>query len=289
MAKILKYLRTLADPTRLRILSLLEKETLSVQELQSITRMGQSRISTPLAVLLESGLLTSQRKGRSILYKLSDLTVLPHSELVTSALQGARELPDYKTDLVNLKRILSLREEHTRLFFNQVAGRFDRKYGPGRSWQAFGQLLLKMLPPLVIADLGSGEGLISELFAQSAKQVIKNIEFRLGDIQDPPVQDASVDVVVISQVLHHLDKPEQALSAAYRILIPGGKIFILDLLKLNFSEAHKLYGDTRLGFSEGEIHLLLEHALFKNIDITIADHEENPPHLQTLLATAVKK
>ena len=310
MAKILKYLRTLADPTRLRILSLLEKEVLSVQELQSITRMGQSRISTHLAVLQESGLLTSQRKGRSTLYKLSDLTTLPHSELITSALQGAQELPDYKTDQVNLKRILSLREEHTRLFFNQVAGRFDRKYGPGRSWQAFGQLLLKMLPPLVIADLGSGEGLMSELFAQSAKQIIavdnspkiikfgqaqakkagiKNIEFRLGDIQNPPIPDASVDVVIISQVLHHLDAPDQALSSAYRILVPGGKVFILDLLKHNFSEAHKLYGDTKLGFSEGEIHLLLEHALFKNIDITIADREENPPHLQTLLITAVKK
>jgi ubiquinone/menaquinone biosynthesis C-methylase UbiE/DNA-binding HxlR family transcriptional regulator len=310
MAEVLKYLRTLADPTRLRILCLLEKEVLSVRELQAITRMGQSRISTHLGVLQESELVYSHRKGRSIFYKLSPLEELSHSSLIRSALEGARQLPDYSSDQANLKRVLALRKERSRLFFNQVAGRFDLKYGPGRSWQAFGQLLLKMLPPLVIADLGSGEGLMSELFTQSAKQVIavdsspeiirfgenqakkakiKNIEFRLGDIQEPPIAPASVDVAILSQVLHHLEKPELAISAAIRILVPGGKIFILDLLKHHFSEAHEVYGDTRLGFSEGEIHLLLEQAGFENIDISIASREENPPYFQTLLATAIKR
>ena len=310
MADILKCLRTLADPTRLRILCLLEKEVLSVRELQAITRMGQSRISTHLGVLQECQLLCSHRKGRSIFYRLTPPEELPHISLLQSALEGARQLDDYSSDQANLKRVLALRKERSRLFFNQVAGRFDLKYGPGRSWQAFGQLLLKMLPPLVIADLGSGEGLMSELFAQSAKRVIavdsspeiirfgenqarkakiKNIEFRLGDIQKPPIEPASVDVAILSQVLHHLEKPELALAAAQRILLPGGKIFILDLLKHHFTEAHKLYEDTRLGFSEGEIQLLLEQTGFENIDISIASREEKPPHFQTLLATARKK
>lgn len=307
---ILKFLRTLADSTRLRLLSLLEKETLSVHEIQAITRMGQSRISTHLSVLLKAGLLSSSRKGRHIFYKLSATHKLSYRELILATLEGARQLPEYEADQANLRRILSLREEYSRLFFNQVAGRFDRHYGPGRSWQAFGQLLLRMLPPLVIADLGSGEGLISELLAQNAKLVIavdnspkiirfgeeqarknhiKNIQFRLGDIRKPPIEPESVDIALFSQVLHHLSDPETALNSAFKILKPGGKIFILDLLLHNFTEAHKLYGDELLGFSEGQMHLLLEQAGFSNIDICIAAREEDPPHFETLLISALKK
>lgn len=310
MANVVKCLKTLADPTRLRILFLLKDEELSVYELQTITHMGQSRISTHLGVLQENGFLTSRPQGRRTLYKLASSFPDPHtSTILSSALEGAKELPDYTADQLNLKHVLAQREDHTQLFFNQVAGRFDRKYGPGRSWQAFGQLLLKMLPPLVIADLGSGEGLMSELFAQSAKKVIavdnspkiihfgetqarkahiKNIEFRLGDIQNPPIAPSSINIAVLSQVLHHLEQPELAISSAFRILLPGGKIFILDLLHHTFTEAHKLYGDTRLGFSEGELHQLLEQSHFSHIDISIASREETPPHLQTILATAQK-
>ena len=167
-----------------------------------------------------------------------------------------------------------------------------------------------MLPPLVIADLGSGEGLISELLAQNAKLVIavdnspkiirfgeeqarknhiKNIQFRLGDIRKPPIEPESVDIALFSQVLHHLSDPETALNSAFKILKPGGKIFILDLLLHNFTEAHKLYGDELLGFSEGQMHLLLEQAGFSNIDICIAAREEDPPHFETLLISALKK
>ena len=92
---ILKFLRTLADSTRLRLLSLLEKETLSVHEIQAITRMGQSRISTHLSVLLKAGLLSSSRKGRHIFYKLSATHKLSYSELILAALEGARQLPEY--------------------------------------------------------------------------------------------------------------------------------------------------------------------------------------------------
>jgi ArsR family transcriptional regulator len=93
-------------------------------------------------------------------------------ELVSLAIQGARELPEHVADRVNLKRVLNRRREQAQVYFNQVAGRFDRVYGPGRSWQGFGHLLLQIVPPLVVADLGSGEGLISELLARRCKKVI---------------------------------------------------------------------------------------------------------------------
>src|SRR6185436_16198733 len=129
-------------------------------------------------------------------------------DVIEVAIRGARELPEHGPDQVNLRRILARREEQQQLFFNQIAGRFDRSYGPGRSWQAFGQLLLRVLPPLTVADRGAGEGLLSELLAHRAKKVIavdnsekivafgankakknglKNLEFRLGDLEEPPV------------------------------------------------------------------------------------------------------
>lgn len=147
----------MADPTRLRILALLERGELSVNELQEIASMGQSRISTHLGLLQEAGLVQSRREGKRAFYKLSVGTDSVSRESVALAVRGAKELPEHADDQVNLRRVLARRREQAQVYFNQVAGRFDRSYGPGRSWQAFGQLLLRLLPPIVVADLGSGK------------------------------------------------------------------------------------------------------------------------------------
>src|SRR5882672_6287571 len=264
MSSTLKFLRALSDPTRLRIVALLEKDELSVNELQEITRMGQSRISTHLGLLQDSGLVQSRREGKRTFYKLTQPANGTAGEFIQLASRGARELADHASDQINLKRILNRRQEQAQVFFNQVAGRFDRVYGPGRSWQAFGHLLLRILPPLTVADLGAGEGLLSELLARRCKRVIavdnsekmvkfgankarknglKNLEFRLGDLQRPPVDPQSVDLAVLSQALHHAEDPASALAAIHRIIRPGGQIMILDLLRHNFEQARQLYGD----------------------------------------------
>src|SRR5216117_1970410 len=224
MSDTLKSLRALADPTRLRIVALLERDELSVNELQQITRMGQSRISTHLGQLQDTGLIESRREGKRTFYKLHPQADELAREFITLARRGAKELPEYPADQVNLRRILARRQNQAQVYFDQIAGRFDRSYGPGRSWQAFGQMLLRILPPLVFADLGAGEGLLSELLARRCKKVIavdnserivafgaakakknglKNLEFRLGDLQNPPVEAGSVDLVILSQALHH--------------------------------------------------------------------------------------
>src|SRR5262249_23149417 len=163
MASTLKSLRALSDPTRLRIVALLEKDELSVNELQEITRMGQSRISTHVGLLQDSGLVQSRREGKRTFYKLNALANGAANEFIQLAIRGARELGEHGSDQINLKRIVNRRRERAQVYFNQIAGRFDRVYGPGRSWQAFGHLLLRIVPPLIVADLGSGEGLLSEL------------------------------------------------------------------------------------------------------------------------------
>ncbi len=309
MASTLKCLRALSDPTRLRIVALLEKEELSVNELQEITRMGQSRISTHLGLLQDSGLVQSRREGKRTYYKLAQPGNNGVSQCICLAITGAKELAEHAGDQINLKRILSRRREQAQVYFNQVAGRFDRVYGPGRSWQAFGHLLLRILPPLVVADLGAGEGLLSELLARRCKKVIavdnsekivafgaakarknnlKNLEFRLGDLQNPPIEPDSVDLVILSQALHHAEEPAKALAAAHRMLKSAGQVLVLDLARHQFEQAHELYGDRWLGFAESDLHEWLEQAGFKRIEISVVAREEQPPHFETVLAGGLK-
>src|SRR5437870_12772191 len=279
MSSTLKFLRALSDPTRLRIVALLEKDELSVNELQEITRMGQSRISTHLGLLQDAGLVQSRREGKRTFYKLNPQADGAVGEFIQLAIRGAKELAEHGSDQINLKRVINRRREQAQVYFNQVAGRFDRVYGPGRSWQAFGHLLLRILPPLVVADLGAGEGLLSELLARRCKKVIavdnsekivafgaakarknnlKNLEFRLGDLQNPPIEPDSVDLAILSQALHHAEEPGKAVSAVHGLLKPGGQIMILDLLRHNFEKARELYGDRWPGFAESDLHAWLE-------------------------------
>jgi ArsR family transcriptional regulator len=170
-------------------------------------------------------------------------------------------------------------------------------------------MLLRVLPPLVIADLGAGEGLLSELLARRAKKVIavdnsekivafgankakknglKNLEFRLGDLEEPPIEPQSVDLVILSQALHHAKDPGRAIAAAHAILRPGGQAMILDLLQHSFEKARELYGDTWLGFAESDLQRWLEAAGFKKIEISVVAREEQPPNFQTILAAGEK-
>jgi ArsR family transcriptional regulator len=233
----------------------------------------------------------------------------PGRDHLRLGLAAAEELPEHTADAINLRRIVAQRDNQARLSFNQVAGRFDRSYGPGRSWQAFGQMLLRLLPPLDVADLGSGEGLLSELLALRCRRVIAvdnseriiafaaararkagldNLEFRLGDLQAPPIAPGSVDLVVLSQALHHAEDPARALESAYRILRPKGQILILDLRKHSFEQARSLYGDRWLGLAESDLTRWLEAAGFRDVDITTVAREDQPPHFETLLASGVK-
>ncbi len=309
MSQILKSLRALSDATRLRIMGLLEKEELSVNELQEITRMGQSRISTHLRQLQDAGLLQSRRDGKRTLYKFSQRADATAGEFIQLAVRASKETHEHTADQVNLRRVVARRNEQAQVYFNQIAGRFDRSYGPGRSWQAFGHMLLRVLPPLTVADLGSGEGLLSELLARRCKKVIavdnsekmvefgankakknglKNLEFRLGDLENPPIDPASVDLVVLSQALHHAATPARAIAATHKLIKSGGQIMILDLLQHKFEQARELYGDLWLGFAESDLQRWLEAAGFKKIEVSIVSEEEQPPHFKTILAAAEK-
>ena len=310
MASIVKSLRSIADPTRLRLLLLLREEELSVAEIQEILAMGQSRISGHLAQLRQSRLVTHRRAGKNIYYKLAADAGNPTQKQIMALVEtGANELPEAANDRIALDLALKKRRDKTREYFNKLAGRFGRSYCPGRSWKGLAQMLLTLVPPVIVADLGAGEGMISQLLAKRAKKVIAvdnsekmvefganlarehgftNLEYRLGDIQDPPIKAGTIDLAIFSQALHHAPTPAKAIHASFRILKPGGRILILDLLAHNFEQARDLYADLWLGFSEVELHGLLKNAGFEHIGVDVVSRDSEPPHLQSVFATALK-
>lgn len=311
MPSTLNFLRLLADPTRLRLLLLLEREELSVAELQEILGMGQSRISSHLAQLKRVGAVTDRRAGKNVYYGVVR-TAEPNaarSQIGELMRTLGREISETAHDETALKLVLRKRKDHAREYFDELAGKFGRSYVPGRSWQALAHTLIALLPAQNVADLGAGEGTLSQLLAKTAKQVIAidnspkmvefgsalaarhgfaNLEYRLGDIEDPPIAKSSIDLAILSQALHHAIHPERAIQSAHRILKKGGRLVILDLLSHRFERARELYADHWLGFSEVQLHQLLEQTGFGKIEVTVVSREKESPHFQTVFASGVK-
>jgi len=313
MASLLKTLGLAADPTRARLLLLLRQEELSVAELQEILALTTPNIPPQLSRLKAAGLVSDRRSGKNRLYSLAPPPAreAPAREHFLALLEAAgASMPEVKKDATALKVSLKKRARAAQAYFDALAGKFGRHYIPGRSWKALGETLLKLMPPLVIADLGAGEGTLSQLLAQRARRVIAvdssekmvaygsalarehgfaNLEYRLGDLDDPPIDPASVDLVILSQALHHAANPQKALRAAHRLLKPGGRIAVLDLLKHAFEKARELYADVWLGFSEAELLGMLEAAGFASVETGIVHKESRSPGFQTVLAIAEKK
>ncbi len=308
MAGFLRALRLLGDEGRVRILRLLEKEELSVAELQEVLGMGQSRISMQLSQLKQAGFVEVRRAGQKSLYRLA--TPAGAQAILTETIQRSNgEIGAAPQDDEGLALILRKRKDKLRGYFDDLAGRFGRHYVPGRSWKGLAEVLLRLLPPLAIADLGAGEGTIALLLAQRAERVIavdssekmveygaevarsngvNNLEYRLGDLEELPLRDGEVDLALLHQSLHHALHPRKALEEAWRILRPGGRIVILDLAKHGFEEARELYADVWLGFSQVELIDLLRKAGFQAIEVSIIHREEETPHFETLMALGEK-
>jgi ubiquinone/menaquinone biosynthesis C-methylase UbiE/biotin operon repressor len=301
MSHRVKLLSALADPTRLRILAALRENELSVAELQEVLGIGQSRISNHLAQLKSVGLLRDRREGQKAYYRRAEMG----REIWSLAEGAAGELGTQARDGEALRRVLGQRQEKSKRYFDAVAGRLGKKYCPGRSWEAVGRLLLALAPRQVYADLGAGEGLISQLLAARAKKVIavdhsprmvevgrdlakrsglKNLEYRLGDMDHPPIRPGSVDVAILSQALHHAVHPPRVLEAAWKILRPGGTLLILDLVEHTFEAAREMYADVWLGFSPAELARLMREAKFEGVSVEVVAKEKEGPGFQTLLA-----
>ncbi len=230
-------------------------------------------------------------------------------ELLDVACEAVAQENELREDHANLERVLQKRRAHQEQYFNLIAGKLGKNYCPGRSWESIGHLALRLTPQIEIADLGAGEGLISQLLARRAAKVwcidnsprmievgtdlarkngLENLSYKLGDIESVPLPDSSVDLAILSQALHHAQHPETAIKEAFRILRADGQLLILDLKAHSFEKARELYADVWLGFSENSLHGFLREAGFDQVEVATVSREETAPHFETLVASGVK-
>ncbi|PTX92229.1 transcriptional regulator [Verrucomicrobia bacterium LW23] len=301
--------QTLGDPTRLRLVALLREDELSVVELQEILHLGQSRISTHLSVLRTAGMVVPRREGKHTYYSMAKALSAQERNLLAAALATLAEIPEAQEDAAALNVVLEKRRGASREYFNRIAGRLGKSFCPGRGWSEVGPMLALMMPRVVVADLGAGEGWLSQLLAQNAERVIAvdnspkmvefgkaeakkkgiaNLDFRLGDLANPPIPAGTVDVAVLSQALHHAVNPAHAVAVAARLLKPGGRLVILDLNRHNVDQAREMYGDYWLGFSEADLRQWLKDAGLTRIQVQLLTPDEKPPHFQPCLASGVR-
>ena len=299
-----RLLKALADDSRLRILHLLEQEDLTGSDLMEILNMGQSRVSTHLNLLKEVGLVVDRREGRRAVYAIAGG---PGAALIGQVMKENQGTPELAADLAGLETLRQARREKSRAYFDRVAASFGEQLLPGRTWEGLARALIQLAPRGRYADLGVGDGLLTLMLAEVAEVVtavdispemlgaltarakkrgVTNLETVEGELEDLPLPDASHDVVVMSQALHHAQDPVQALSEARRILVPGGRILAIDLLAHNEEWVREKLEHVHLGFTEAGLGEALQTAGFDRCSIQRAARDPQPPHFMTLVATA---
>ncbi len=299
--------RLLGDEARLRILRLLAEERLNVSELTAVLGIAQSGVSRHLGLLKESGLVQEEREGGFTYYQAaSDGRARQHRavwEALSEQFAAAAADPAVRADGARLKEVLRLRKESF-----ATHGGTERQLVPGRSWAAWSRALGLLLPALDVADLGCGDGYLTIETARWARRVVAidrsrevlgrgrelaarrgvdNITWKRGDLESLPLEDASADVALLSQALHHVEDPPLALREAARILRPGGRILILDLRRHDQEWVRDRLGDRVLGFEDEELAAMLKEAGLSDVRVRVGARLDGDPFI-VLIAAGTK-
>lgn len=306
LATTSRLLKAVGDESRLRLLHLLCQEELSVGDLTEILNLAQSRVSTHLMLLKEVGLVVDRRAGRRTYYSI---TPAARSGVAAQALTQGEGSAEFLADLAGLKVLLERRREETRSYFDRVAATFGEQILPGRTWEGLARALLTLVPRRRYVDVGIGDGLMTLMLAQVAERVtavdisprmleqlgvrakaagVDNIDLVEGELERLPLPDASFDVAVLAQALHHAEQPLCALQEAHRVLAPGGRILVIDLLAHAEDWVREKLQHTQLGFTENNLQELLRVAGFEFVSVCRAARDPHPPHFMTLVATGVR-
>jgi len=278
-------LSAIADQTRLRLCRVLEKAELSVGEVAKVLQLPQSTVSRHLKTLRSADWIRSRAEGTATLYRfvLDELPEVSRSVWVSIRKEAAPQA-DLDQDDHRLEAVLHARQANSQAYFGRIAGEWDdirtQLFGSG-----FTQLgLLALLPPdWVVADLGCGTGNAAEPLSQHVERVIAidqsqpmldaaqkrlsgcdNIDFRLGDLNDLPLPDESVDAATCVLVLHHLADPDQAVREMTRIVKPGGVALVIDMLPHTHDDYVHTMGHAHLGFDPASLSAVFRAAGFRS-------------------------
>jgi ubiquinone/menaquinone biosynthesis C-methylase UbiE/DNA-binding transcriptional ArsR family regulator len=311
MVAILEHMTALSDPVRCRMLLLLEKQELTVTELCAVLQMPQSSVSRQLKTLADDNWVVSRRDGTSRFYAMSTgddldpgakrLWPLIREQVAATSAAGQ--------DDRRLRGVLARRRAKSQEFFASAAGDWDRLRSDlfGDTFFLWGVLGL-IDPALAVGDLGCGTGQLTEVLAPYVRQVVAvdssadmldaarlrlggagNVDLRQGELESLPIEAGELDAAMLSLVLHYSPSPGRALAEVARVLRPGGRVLVVDMLPHERQEYQQQMGHVWLGFSEKQIGKFLTDAGFSDVRTRLlpADPEARGPAL--FAAVGVKK
>jgi ArsR family transcriptional regulator len=307
---ILDHMTALSDPTRCRMLMLLERQELTVSEICAILQMPQSTVSRHLKTLADDDWVTSRRDGTSRFYSM------PIDDLDSAAKrlwplirEQVASTTNASQDDRRLRGVLTRRRAKSQEFFATAAGGWDHLRGELFGDEFFLWAVLGLIDPtLVVGDLGCGTGQLTETVAPYVRRVIsvdgstdmldaarhrlgaaKNVELRQGELESLPIDSGELDVAMLSLVLHYSPSPARALAEVGRVVRKGGRVLVVDMLPHDRQEYQQQMGHVWLGFSEKQITRFLTGAGFGEVRVRMlpADPDAKGPAL--FAAIAVKQ
>ncbi|MCZ6834509.1 MAG: metalloregulator ArsR/SmtB family transcription factor [Planctomycetota bacterium] len=271
---LLSWLSTLSDLARLRMLRLLEQQELSVGELARAMQLPQSTVSRHLKNLSDGVWITKRSEGTASLYRMApDRISREAMELWTLTKQQLGSPPALEEDDARLDEVLAQRRTDSKSFFGRLGSEWDQLRRELFGDQFTLEALLSLLPgDSIVADLGCGTGNAAEFLAPQVMKVVaidrepamleaakkrlvklKNVEFRLGELDALPLEDDSIDITLLLLVLHHIDDPVAVINEVARTLRPGGMALIVDMIAHDRESYRHTMGHVHLGFKESTV------------------------------------
>ena len=297
LPQALPYFKALADETRLRLLNVLYKHELNVNELVLILGMGQSRISRHLKILSASGLLTWRREGLWVFYSVPvDGPAREYINAILPFMEGDQALTP---DLDMAVSMIEERAHKTRQFFNTIAEDWDKLSREVLGDFDLARAVARHIPesprPAVAADLGCGTGNVLLAMLDKAENVIGvdgsprmlelarrrftqeggRVSLRIGDLSHLPLRDGEADFASLNMVLHHVPSPVEVLGEIRRILARSGLLVITDFNSHDDESMRSEYGDHWLGFDSNALYSNLYRAGFEVIFSELAPVERD--------------
>jgi len=292
-------LRLLSDPTRVRLLALLEREELTVAELSAVMRLAQPRVSTHLAKLKEADLVRDRRAGVSAYYRVNTELDTRSAALLHSLHANVDDglLDD---DAQRLPTVLA-RRARAEGWADSVAGDMERHYSPGRTWEALARALTGLIEVGDVLDIASGDGVLAELLAPHAHSILcldasdrvvtaarkrlkaqRNVEVRLGDMHALDVGDRRFDLVLLMHALTYSEQPAKVIVEAARTLKPGGRLLATTLARHAHRNTVVPFDHRNLGFRDEELREFARKAGLKVLSCERVTRERRPPHFEVL-------
>ncbi|MGC1550393.1 MAG: metalloregulator ArsR/SmtB family transcription factor [Rhodanobacter sp.] len=306
LATASSVLRLLADPTRVRLLALLEREELTVAELAAVLHLAQPRVSTHLAKLKEAELVRDRRAGVSAYYRANNEGD-EHQHVLIRSLRESIDDALLREDAARLPGVLANRAREEG-WADTVAGDMERHYSPGRTWETLARSLLQLLETGDVLDIASGDGITAELLAPHARSIVcvdssdrvvdaaaqrlksfTNVEVLQGDMHALDLGKRRFDLVLMLHALTYAEQPARAVAEAARLLRSGGRLLAVTLGKHDHRAVVEPFDHRNLGFSRDELHGFALSAGLDVLSCARLSRERKAPHFEVMSLLARKK